>query len=69
MLNADIENYPCWSTYLEHCNINPLALRKAKIVNSFGLSECNRVNTIKKKLVSSHNRTVCFSVKPIPKSL
>ena len=28
--------------YLEHC-INPVALRKAKIVYNFGLSECNRV--------------------------
>ena len=24
--------------------INPVALRKAKIVYNFGLSECNRVN-------------------------
>ena len=24
---------------------NPIALRKAKIVYNFGLSECNRVNT------------------------
>ena len=29
-----------------HCqiNFNPIALRKAKIVNSFSLSECNIVN-------------------------
>ena len=26
-----------------HTNINPTALRKAKIVYNFGLSECNRV--------------------------
>ena len=25
-------------------HINPIALRKAKIVYKFGLSECNRVN-------------------------
>ena len=25
---------------------NPIALRKAKIVQNFGLSECNRVNSI-----------------------
>ena len=25
---------------------NPIALRKAKIVNDFGLSKCNRVNTM-----------------------
>ena len=24
--------------------VNPIALRKAKIVYNFGLSECNRVN-------------------------
>ena len=26
------------------CSFNPIALRKAKIVYNFGLSECNRVN-------------------------
>ena len=26
-----------------HEGINPIALRKAKIVHNFGLSECNRV--------------------------
>ena len=26
--------------------INPIALRKTKIVYNFGLSECNRVNTL-----------------------
>ena len=25
------------------CTVNPIALRKAKIVYNFGLSECNRV--------------------------
>ena len=29
--------------------MNPTALRKAKIVNNFGLSECNRV---KRKLIT-----------------
>ena len=27
-------------------SVNPIAFRKAKIVYNFGLSECNRVNTI-----------------------
>ena len=27
-------------------SLNPIALRKAKIVCNFGLSECNRVNFI-----------------------
>ena len=38
--------------YREHCRnleplilFNPIALRKAKIVYNFGLSECNRVNS------------------------
>ena len=26
------------------CTFNPFALRKAKIVYNFGVSECNRVN-------------------------
>ena len=29
------------------CCFNPVALRKAKIVCSFGLSECNRVKEVK----------------------
>ena len=29
--------------------INPIALRKAKIVYNFGLSECNRVKELAKK--------------------
>ena len=28
---------------LQHQNVNPIALRKAKIVYNFGISECNRV--------------------------
>ena len=28
-------------------NINPIALRKAKIAYNFGLSECNRVKHLK----------------------
>ena len=30
--------------YQDSIPINPIALRKAKIVCNFGLSECNRVN-------------------------
>ena len=30
-------------------NINPIALRKAKIVYYFGLSECNRVKKLHKQ--------------------
>ena len=32
-----------------HLKINPIALRKAKIAYSFGLSECNRVTKHKSK--------------------
>ena len=28
-------------------DVNPIALRKAKIVHDFGLSECNRVKLVK----------------------
>ena len=31
-------------------SINPTALRKAKIVNNFGLSESNRVNDDKQRM-------------------
>ena len=31
-------------------SFNPIALRKAKIVNNFGLSECNGVNSIFNKI-------------------
>ena len=38
--------YARW--HITHCNkrfnLNPIALRKAKIVYNFGLSECNGVN-------------------------
>ena len=35
-----------WFSYhfLQVRRLNPIALRKAKIVHNFGLSECNRVN-------------------------
>ena len=36
--------------------LNPIALRKAKIVYNFGLSECNRVKAYKMKTVDSANR-------------
>ena len=29
-----------------HAQINPIALRKAKVVCNFGPSECNRVNAV-----------------------
>ena len=36
-----------WSSLIRACfaasSFNPIALRKAKIVYNFGLSECNRV--------------------------
>ena len=38
--------------YIYEININPIALRKAKIVYIFGLSESNRVKPKKKCLVS-----------------
>ena len=51
----NIEFYRIWfqnigeKKMLEMVNVlrffNPIALRKAKIVCNFGLSECNRVNT------------------------
>ena len=37
--------------------LNPIALRKAKIVCNFGLSECNRVKeTFKNQLLSRFNK-------------
>ena len=42
--------------FLRHTNslyvtvFNPTALRKAKIVHNFGLSECNRVKTFEARL-------------------
>ena len=38
--------------------MNPTALRKAKIVYNFGLSECNRVN--RKTVVLSKNIKIIF---------
>ena len=40
---ADAYIVMTWLTCLKHSCLNPIALRKTKIVNSFGLSECNRV--------------------------
>ena len=36
-------------------NTNPIALRKAKIAYSFGLSGCNRVNTLLKIFIIQHS--------------
>ena len=36
------------------CTLNPIALRKAKIVYNFGLSECNRVT------VSEERKSSCL---------
>ena len=35
--------------------INPIALRKAKIVYNFGLSECNRVKRLSMKEIIFHS--------------
>ena len=32
--------------------LNPIALRKAKIVCNFGLSECNEIGLVSKKLMT-----------------
>ena len=46
----DIFSYFTSETYivvsLYTCPLNPIALRKAKIVYNFGLSECNRVKEV-----------------------
>ena len=34
-------------------NFNPIAVRKAKIVCNFGLSECSRVKLLRKKAVAN----------------
>ena len=34
----------CHTIAINNSNFNPFALRKAKIVYNFGLSECSRVN-------------------------
>ena len=39
-------------------HLNPIALRKAKIAYSFGLSECNRVNYLPFKL-TNQSETLC----------
>ena len=38
--------------------LNPIALRKAKIVYNFGLSECNRVKALKVKIDELANSIV-----------
>ena len=40
------------------CDINPTALRKAKIVDSFGLSECTRVK--RKTIMLSKDIQILF---------
>ena len=48
-------------------HLNPVALRKAKIVYNFGLSECNRVNNAKKSesLFKQKSIHVCLEVSTI----
>ena len=41
----------------EHLILNPIALRKAKIVYNFGLFECNRVKVQKKKEKKNKKKT------------
>ena len=41
-----------------HCNFNPIALRKAKIVYNFGLTECSRVKG--KKLLIGKQDLSCL---------
>ena len=54
-------NYGIWSNMKQQISylVNPIALRKAKIVYNFGLSECNRVNNFG---LSECNRVNLFSV-------
>ena len=41
-MKNDAENENSRVVYLKSMTINPIALKKAKIVYTFGLSECNR---------------------------
>ena len=48
MLSHFIWVYPvCKVNHFHSCHFNPVALRKAKIVYNFGLSECNRIKGLK----------------------
>ena len=42
-LHALFEMFANLICYVKTIHINPIALKKAKIVYNFGLSECNRV--------------------------
>ena len=42
--NYKVSKHLVTDTSLLKISINPIALRKAKIVCNFGFSECNRVN-------------------------
>ena len=44
-----------------HAYLNPIALRKAKIVCNFGLSECNRVKVLSS---ASHTHRVTVTERP-----
>ena len=46
-------------------NYNPIALREAKIVCNFGLSECNRVNTLLLMSQLSHDNAIKATAKPV----
>ena len=48
-LRQDLEGFNCLQIQAEELLtdiVNPIALRSAKIVCNFGLSECNRVNNL-----------------------
>ena len=45
--------------------INPIALREAKIVYNFGLSECNRVNVVKVNRYNVRDRNTSVSIPDI----
>ena len=44
--NIGILNCAAFKTESKRWDFNPIALRKAKIVYNFGLSECNRVEIV-----------------------
>ena len=59
------ERPKCIQFHLSECNIvDPIALKKAKIVCNFGLSECNRV-----KPQITHSLTACLPLTFITVSL
>ena len=51
-INQVCINFPKWANTLKHTCINPVTLRKAKIVCNSGLSECNRAKQA--HVVSKH---------------